>query len=58
MELSRVSNLLRMYFNLKMCLSEKCTRKLTASFMHKSVYFKMQFEHLKLATPKAVSEIL
>jgi hypothetical protein len=50
-------NLLRMYFNLKSCLSVKCTYILAVPFMHKSPYFKMQFEHRELATSKAGSQI-
>jgi hypothetical protein len=50
-------NLLRMYFNLKKCLSGKCTYILTVPFMYKSPYFKMHFEHRELVTFKAGSEI-
>ena len=47
MELPRVLNLLRTYFNLKICLSGKCTCKLAVPFTHKSPYYKTQFEHRK-----------
>jgi hypothetical protein len=58
MELPRVLNVLRIYFNLHICLSGKSTCKLAVPFMLKSPYYKMQFEHRKLATSKAGSEIL